>query len=442
MSLNPCQQKALNRAVMTDKHLTISGPAGSGKSYLTKALLDALDEKLGIALVTPTHAAKNILTEMSGQEATTIHGLFKIHPSTYEDVRTFSQSDDIDVSAIRVLIIDEASMVDDELLGIILKSISKHCRIIAIGDKAQLQPVKHDPGHVSSLFDKYERKARRVDVNGNEHFEVIETIEFEQIELKTVQRQAMGPLLDVATEVRNGMPLRSAWDKERKIGILEVNSIKQMLNALFKKLTCPEDLMNYRAFAFTNNIVNKINDQIRKHVYNATEPFVDGEFLVMQEPVMEGEGKTQVAIIANGEIVRIKEGSINRKTISISLPEVSAVEIEAADIIVINDDDKEIEIEVVWDLTSKDILDEIYHEAAGIYKSSSYNKNNWKAFWNLKGRFADTKTLGACTVHKSQGCTVTGSVFYTQDMGYADASVQRQLMYVAVTRSTDWVLYY
>lgn len=442
MSLNPCQQKALNRAVMTDKHLTIHGPAGSGKSFLTKALLEALDDKLDIALVTPTHAAKNILTEMSGQEATTIHGLFKIHPSTYEDVRTFSQSDDFDVSAIRILIIDEASMVDDELLGIILKSISKHCRIIAIGDKEQLQPVKHEPGHVSSLFDKYERKARRVDVNGKEYYDIIETIEFEQIELKTIQRQAMGPLLDVATEVRNGMPLRSAWDKERKIGIVEVNSIKQLLNALFKKLTCPEDLMNYRAFAFTNNIVNKINTEIRKHVYNATEPFVDGEFLVMQEPVMEGEGKNQIAVITNGEIVRIKEGSIQRKTISISLPEISAVEIEAANIIVINDDDKEIEIEVVWDLSDKDILDELYRESAGLYKSNSYNKNNWKSFWALKSRFADTKTLGACTVHKSQGSTVKGAIFYTQDMVYADYALKRQLMYVAVTRSTDWVLYY
>ena len=442
MSLNPCQEKALKRAIETDKHLTIKGPAGSGKSYLTKALIEALDDKLGIALVTPTHAAKNILTEMSGKDATTIHSLFKIHPSTYEDVKTFTQSDDIDISEIRILVIDEASMVDDDLLGIILKTISKQCRIIAIGDYAQLQPIKHEDGVLSSLFSKYERKARYVDASGKEYQEVIETIVFEQVELKTIQRQSAGPLLDIANDVRVGKPLRTEWDKEKKIGVYEVNSINTMLNVLYKKLEKPEDLLKYRALAFTNDIVNKINEKIRKHVYNTTEPFVDNEYLVLQEPVMEGEGKTQVVVLNNGEIVTIIPNTIVRSNESVGLPNAYNVEIEIATMNVLTDEGKHITIEVVWDLASKDLLDELYRDAAAVYKSSSYNKTSWKRFWELKSRFADTKPLGASTVHKSQGATVTGVVFYTQDMMYASETLTRQLLYVGVTRATDWVFYY
>lgn len=431
VTLTNCQQKALDAVKASRKHITISGPAGSGKSFLTKLLIQSLGDRLGIAICAPTHQAKIVLAKMAGLNATTIHSLFMIHPETYEDVRSFGQSKKPDLSKIRYLIIDEASMVDEDLCKIILACIPSTCQIIAIGDKSQVQPVRHEPGVLSPFFTD---------------METFRLVELEEI----VRQQAGNPIIEVANKIRVGGWFETKWDRENKRGVLQVSGANKMIETILKKVKCPEDLLNYRLLAYTNNVVDRMNAVVRRHVYNTSEPFVDNEYLVMQQPVTKEEEvdgtMCTVVVLNNGEIVKIKPDSIQRRTMTINLPYVDTFDVEVADMVVFDSEEQEKDILVIWDSDSQIQLDSALSRAAAQYKSMGARKTRgvkgpWDYFWEVKGQFADTKSLGASTIHKSQGITLKGCGIYTGDMNFATFEIQTQLAYVAVTRATDWVLY-
>ncbi|ADM79886.1 Dda DNA helicase [Aeromonas phage phiAS5] len=441
--LTDCQKRSIDAVLNDRSHITISGPAGSGKSFLTKILIKKLIEKNngGVILSAPTHQAKIVLSKMSGYTASTIHSIMKIHPDTYEDVREFKQSKSDkakkDLNEVRYLIVDEASMVDNDLFEIILKSVHPYCQIIGIGDKHQIQPVRHAPGEISPFFtDK----------------------RFRLSEMNTIVRQQAGnPIIQVATKIRQGGWFETNWDKETGTGVLDVKNIANLMKVYLSKVKTPEDLLNYRMLAYTNEVVNSFNRVIRKQVYQTTEPFIDSEYLVMQEPVIRetdvgGETFTET-LLNNGETVKIIPGSIKRESRYINLPMVDPVQIEVATMMVertevdLTDDvdaETEVEISVVWDANSQVQLDEALSYAASQYKAMGKGKATtryWEIFWEVKNMFTNTKSLGASTFHKSQGTTVIGVCVYTGDMNFAQFEIQTQLGYVGCTRAQKWVMY-
>lgn len=443
--LTDCQQKAIDAAVNDRGHITISGPAGSGKTFLTKILLLKLEEKTkdGIALCTPTHQSKNILSKMCGRQAVTIHSLLKIHPETYEDQFEFKHNKDkLDLSEIRYILVDEVSMVDDDLFNILVNAVHQHCQIIGIGDKYQIQPVRHNDGHISPFFT-------------DKRFRLVELVEI-------VRQKKGNPIIDVATKIRQGGWFYTNWNKEEGTGVLDVKSIKKLLSVYLSKIKTQEDLKEYRMLAYTNDIVNKLNNVIRKHVYDTTEPFVENEYIVLQEPLTKNElvfdpvsGKyvqMNEVLINNGECVKIKENSIIRETMNLNMKtdgtfNLGSYEIEIATLTVIRElDDGETEehqMNVVWGDDSKLILSEALSEAAGQYRNATQRAKSrlWENFWEIKNMFTDTKSLGATTYHKSQGSTVTGVCIYLGDMNHASYDLQSQLGYVGCTRASKWVLY-
>lgn len=424
INLSVCQEKVLDKFKNSKGHLTIRGPAGVGKSFITKYLIDSCEDKNGIFLATPTHQAKIVLAKMSGLGVSTLHSLLKIHPQTYEEVRKFEQSDEPELDDCRILFIDEASMVDIELFNILMNSIHPHCRIIAIGDKEQLQPVNHEPGDLSPFFSD-ER--------------------FEQIEMTTILRQAAdNPIIQVATGIRQGGELYHLT-KDGK-GVYNIKDLRTYFKLFFNKVKKPDDLLDYRMLSFTNEVVNKCNDVIREEIYKTDKPFIEGEYLVLQKPVVIKETYKGITVVEtlfnNGQIVQID--SIRPERVTLKLPLVYNVSVN-----VLHLGCRDLETNVIKPmqvLVEKDDeieLDGLLHNAAMQYKGMKgrHVKNMWNQFWSMKDRFAETKSLGANTVHKSQGITLKGALYYTRDKSYSDIIIQRQLDYVACTRPTDFLAY-
>lgn len=423
--LSPCQEKVVEVFKQSRGHMTIRGPAGVGKTYITKYLIDSCEDKNGIFLATPTHQAKIVLSKMTNMGVSTLHSLLKIHPQTYEEVRTFEQSEDPELQECRILFVDEASMVDDDLFEILMKSIPPHCRIIAIGDKEQLQPVKHSPGVLSPFFSDDR---------------------FTQVEMSTILRQAAdNPIIQVATGIRQGGSLYHLV-KEGK-GVFELNSAPMMFKVFFNKVKKPDDLLDYRFLAFTNDTVNKSNKVIRDEIYKTEKPYTEGEYLVMQAPVVIKEkfkGFEAVnTLFNNGQTVQIDSIKSQFGTV-LKLP---FVHNETVDMYILNCRDLETNeikpISVLAGVDDEIKLQSFLNTAAQSYKQmkGKHIRTMWKQFWEMKDRFAETKPLGANTVHKAQGITVKGIVYYTQDKSYADLVIQRQLDYVATTRPTDFIAY-
>ncbi|MFY2597451.1 AAA family ATPase [Achromobacter xylosoxidans] len=156
-ALEPEQQLAVETALMHPVSIVTGGP-GTGKSYLLKVLLktfDAAGAKVmvspGIASsmasaglrgfqVAPTGKAAKRISEATGREAKTVHSLIG-----FSGGKLCAFDQDCPLPA-KYLVVDEASMMDTELMAALLNACDNDCRIIIVGDVDQLPSV--GPGQV------------------------------------------------------------------------------------------------------------------------------------------------------------------------------------------------------------------------------------------------------------------------------------------------------
>ena len=135
------QQAEAIRAAATNGVLLITGGPGTGKTTILQGILSLLGSmQLKCVLAAPTGRAAKRLTEVTGEEASTIHRLLEvgIDPATGQMV--FGRDEDLPLKADAV-IVDEMSMVDVLLLHHLLRAIPQGKRIILVGDPDQLPPV-------------------------------------------------------------------------------------------------------------------------------------------------------------------------------------------------------------------------------------------------------------------------------------------------------------
>ena len=423
------QQNAFNAALEAMKtkgqHITINGPAGTGKTTLTKFLINHLIRtgESGIMLAAPTHQAKKVLSKLAGMEAQTIHSLLKINPTTYEDATLFEQSDVPDLSECRVLICDEVSMYDRELFRILMASVPYWCTIIGLGDIAQIRPVAPNSNipEVSAFF-------------LNE--------KFNQVALSEVMR-SNAPIIEVATEIRQGKWIRECLLNGEGVHDMVLptgGSVANFMYKYFDIVKTPEDLFENRMLAFTNKSVGNLNKIIRRKLYQTEVPFINDEVLVMQEPLMrthkfEGKSFTDVRF-NNGELVRVLSCQPITKRLAIRgidqedvvkcwHLELRAIETDVVDSICVIEDERQMKI-------FQHYLSSVAYE----FKNSNTGKRpNWSGWWDLRKEFHKVKALPCGTIHKSQGTSVDNVFLYTPCIHSADADLAQQLLYVGISRA-------
>ena len=121
----------------------VVGFAGSGKSTeLAKRFKDSKS-----LVLTPTHKAKEVLLRKGVKNVATIHSLLKLVPTLNQEMRRgqkmqrLQKIGDLDLKAIKQIGIDEFSMINVEILDMLLNALPTQAKVTIFGDPYQLEPV-------------------------------------------------------------------------------------------------------------------------------------------------------------------------------------------------------------------------------------------------------------------------------------------------------------
>ena len=140
------KQKEAIQSINSNNVVIITGGPGTGKTTIIKNVIDIYKSHgKKVVLCAPTGRAAKRMTEMTGEEAKTLHRLLEI--GKIEKVNEFTIMN-YEVAPIDadVIIVDEASMVDIYLMNYLLNGIYQGTKLILVGDTDQLPSV--GPGSV------------------------------------------------------------------------------------------------------------------------------------------------------------------------------------------------------------------------------------------------------------------------------------------------------
>lgn len=147
MELDTMQRTAVLEAARNGL-LIITGGPGTGKTTTINAIIQFFEQEgMDILLAAPTGRAAKRMSETTGQDAQTIHRLLELSGNVEEEnQRMHFERNEENPLETDVVIVDEMSMVDINLLQSLLKAIVVGTRVIFVGDVNQLPSV--GPGNV------------------------------------------------------------------------------------------------------------------------------------------------------------------------------------------------------------------------------------------------------------------------------------------------------
>ena len=427
-----------------DSIYVLKGWAGTGKTFCISLLVKYVLESLypnkafyKIAVTGPTNKSVRVIKQATGirnQRVSfqTIHKLLGLKEKiTLDGKQEFVAEGDFkpSISAVRLLIIDEVSMLNDELFHKILNYRGK-LKVICMGDPAQIPPVGR-PDCIpfrEELADAYRIKT---------------------ISLKRVMRQNLGnPIIDASVTIRKNLgspkslvdPITSLSESGEGIEFLNLNNpetrqrFSGILEGYFKTEEFKKDSEYSKVIAWRNKTVDSMNALIRKVIYGEealTSKILPGEKLIANTPIVQ-DGS--ILLNTNSEFTvqsyEIKEDLIKESMFQIKLKHYEAK-------VGYYDDDDERCIAYI-DILHESSQDD-FKKAAELLKQDAISKRgkdkSWIKYYDFLRLYADVNYSYSITCHKAQGSTY-GITFVLEDDIDVNLDVveRNRIKYTAYTR--------
>ena len=417
----------------------LNGYAGTGKTTIIAAFVAALKE-LGIKpiLLAPTGRAAKVLTRYS------LHTAYTIHKKIYRE-RTLADYEsrfslDYNREHDAVFIVDEASMLSASTQdgatfgsGNLLEDLvtyvrsGKRCRLLLVGDDAQLPPVGDDfsPALDPATLLPYG------DVEYGTMDEVVRQsqdsgILFNATMLRCMLENSIHeiPLFDMSFE-----DFRSVQGSE----------LIEALQDCYDRYGRDETIVITRS----NKRANRFNEGIRRHNLSAEEEIESGDMLMVVKNnyhYAEKDDNTPMAFIANGDVVRLRR--LRRFEELYGFRFANAV-LEFPDY-----DGYELEAKILLDTISSESPSltreqsrELFYEIEKDYLDITTKSKRYKAIReNEHFNALQIKFAYAVTCHKAQGGQ--WSAVFVDRCLFGDEPMTRDMLrwlYTAITRATERV---
>lgn len=403
ITLTEDQQSALEafHAFLTDPIETVfvlRGYSGCGKSTLVRTLLDQLPgfnkaahlinpnhREYEVALTATTNKAAENLGSITGQSAVTIHSFLGLRVQTdYRSNTTTLIPRTNEQKQGYLLFIDEASYVDKQLLSFIFK-MTYNCKVVFIGDPAQLTPVKSVG---TPVFDA----------------------NFTGAALTTVVRQAEGnPIVDLSTKFRHTVNTGEFFsfkpDGEHVV-YLDRESFNKAIEQEFSR---PDwRYQDSKILAWTNKCVIGYNHFVR-NLAKGDPHFQVDDYAVCNSFVTVGKSS-----IKTDQLVQI--GAIETDSVRYEVP------------------GNMVCVDGIWVFHPKSL--ELWN--AGIKKMRA--KDNFGAVAEMESQWIDLRAAYACTINKAQGSTFDRVFVDLDDIRRCNSGDQiARMLYVGVSRARTQV---
>jgi len=416
--------------------LMVNGYAGTGKTTLVSALVKTLDHfGQKYVLLAPTGRAAKVLTSYTGKTAFTVHKKIYRQKSARDGLGVFVL--DRNLSANTLFVVDEASMIANQeqemkifgtgrLLDDLIEYVysKEGCKLVLIGDTAQLPPVGLDvsPALDPGVLEQY-------DLTVHKGF------------LDEVVRQSRGSgILMNATRLRKSME-KSARDWPQFNNENFTDIVRIAGNDLIEEISDAYDrsgMGNTIVVTRSNKRANEYNKGIRNRILWREEEITTGDLImVVRNNYFWTQEEEDMEFIANGDIAEITNISGQQERYGFCFADVSLKFPDYGD--------KELEAKIMLDTLSLETASLGFEENRQLYfniladypeiktKKKKYEMVREHPFYNaLQVKFAY-----AVTCHKAQGGQ-WDTVFV--DQGYiTEEMINREYyrwLYTAVTRAT------
>ncbi len=295
ITLTRDQQNALDAFVQflvdpTQPVFVLRGYSGTGKTTLVRELIDQLPQLMKTAkllcpslpqykleLTATTNKAAENFGHITGQYVPTIHSFLglRVHTDYSTNVTKLVPKKHGEIQTDYLLFIDEASYIDSQLLDLVFK-LTRDCKIVFMGDPAQLTPVK------SSGVPVFEAK-------------------FPGAMLSQVVRQAEGnPIVELSTRFRHTVESGEFFSFTPDGHHIQYLPRDQFDDAILAEFTRPDwRYADSKILGWTNKCVIAYNHAIRDRLKGSPE-FQPGDYAVCNKFV-SGKGVS----IKTDQMVRI-----------------------------------------------------------------------------------------------------------------------------------------
>lgn len=380
----------------------VSGGAGVGKSFfISKIEQDILKHQgpnsalVYVAVTATTNKAAAVLKNTMQHKRGDIQTIYSyMNLRVHNDFNTGDQkivpTANWEVHHNTLIIVDEASMVNKTLYDYIDKGTDSTCKILFVGDKNQLAPVREN---ISPVYTK-------------SHTESM---------LNTPVRQSnQQALLDLA-EMAKDTVLTGKFHRIQEVpGVIDFIDGEQMKGILEREYHVEDP--NKRVLCYTNARVIGYNEYIRQ-LRGYDEPYAVGEMLTNNSSA-ELLDKTRLYTDQVVEVLQKSNKYIDRNW-------VPGEELEMYDLEVRDPETLQIySVQVCADPEDREQVLKYWR-----------SRKKWDRYFKFRDNIPDLRSVASSTTHKAQGSTYDSVIVDLADIGKStNAEQTARLQYVALTR--------